>query len=258
MANLSINLNKIALLRNSRGRDYPNVVAYANKFIDLGVQGITIHPRQDQRHARRSDAFDLAKFLADFNQVEFNIEGYPADDFLELIEQTRPDQCTLVPDDVNQLTSDHGWDVAGSQEILRPSLERLKIAGVRSSLFLDPDLEQIKAAAAAGCDCIELYTEQFAHTYNLAYNPAFNQHHNRTAHQENAAAVFENYKAAAAYAQSLGLGVNAGHDLDLNNLGRFLEIDGILEVSIGHALTIECLDSGMQQVVAQYLRICSK
>ncbi len=250
MTNLSINLNKIALLRNSRGRDYPNVVAYANKFIDLGVQGITIHPRQDQRHAKRSDAYDLGKLLKDFDQVEFNIEGYPADDFLELIEQTRPDQCTLVPDDANQLTSDHGWDVAGSQEILGSSLERLKIAGVRSSLFLDPDPEQIKAAAAIGCDRIEFYTEQFAKIFNRAFNLAL--------HQENAAEVFKNYKAAAAYAQSLGLGVNAGHDLDLNNLGRFLEIDGILEVSIGHALIIECLDSGMQQVVNQYLQICSK
>ena len=230
MTNLSINLNKIALLRNSRGRDYPDVVAYAKKFIDLGVQGITIHPRQDQRHAKRSDAYDLAKLLKDFDQVEFNIEGYPADDFLELIAQARPDQCTLVPDDVNQLTSDHGWDVAASQEILGSSLERLKIAGVRSSLFLDPDLEQVKAAAAIGCDRIELYTEQFAASFNRAFNRVF--------HKENAAEVFKNYKESAAYAQSLGLGVNAGHDLDINNLGRFLEIDGILEVSIGHALTI--------------------
>lgn len=240
MTNLSINLNKIALLRNSRGRDYPNVVAYAKKFIDFGVQGITIHPRQDERHAKRSDAYDLAKLLNE-HQVEFNIEGYPSEDFLELIEQTKPDQCTLVPDDASQLTSDHGWDVANAQAVLTPSLKRLKNAGVRSALFLDPNQQQIKAAAAIGCDRIELYTEQFAVSFD----------------KENAAAVFKNYKEAAEYAQSLGLGVNAGHDLDLDNLGGFLEIDGILEVSIGHALTIECLDSGMQQVVAQYLKICS-
>ena len=151
----------------------------------------------------------------------------------------------MVPDDVNQLTSDHGWDVAGSQEILGSSLERLKIAGVRSSLFLDPDLEQVKAAAAIGCDRIELYTEQFAASFNRVF------------HKENAAEVFKNYKESAAYAQSLGLGVNAGHDLDLNNLGRFLEIDGILEVSIGHALTIECLEQGITEVTRQYLNICA-
>lgn len=249
MTNLSINLNKIALLRNSRGRDYPDVVVYAKKFIELGVQGITIHPRQDQRHATRSDAYNLAKLLKDFARVEFNIEGYPSDDFLELIAQTKPDQCTLVPDDVNQLTSDHGWDVVGSQEILRSSLKHLQNVGVRSSLFLDANLEQIKAAAAIGSDRIELYTEQFAASSNRAVEQANTK--------ENAAEVFQNYKEAAAYAQSLGLGVNAGHDLDLNNLARFLEIDGILEVSIGHALTVECLDLGMQQVVAQYLQICS-
>lgn len=246
MTNLSINLNKIALLRNSRGRDYPNVVAYAKKFIDLGVQGITIHPRQDQRHAKRSDAYNLGKLINDYEQVEFNIEGYPSDDFLELIVQTMPDQCTLVPDDANQLTSDHGWDVAESQEILTHSLKQLKSAGIRSALFLDPNRQQIKAAATIGYDRIELYTEQFATSFNQA------------SEKEQATEVFNNYKAAAAYAQSLGLGVNAGHDLDLNNLGRFLEIDDILEVSIGHALTIECLDSGMQQVVAQYLQVCSR
>ena len=246
MTNLSINLNKIALLRNSRGRDYPNVVAYANKFLELGVQGITIHPRPDERHARRSDAYDLAKLLKNHPDVELNIEGYPAEDFLALIDQTMPHQCTLVPDDANQLTSDHGWEVADSHEILLPALKRLKAAGIRSSLFLDPNRQQIKAAAAVGCDRIELYTEQFASTFLQAGLDA-----------EKAAQVFNQYKEATAYAQSLGLGVNGGHDLDLDNLGRFLEIAGILEVSIGHALTVECLDRGMKKVVARYLQICA-
>ncbi len=241
MTNLSINLNKIALLRNSRGRDYPNVVTYASKFLKLGVQGITIHPRPDERHAKRSDAYDLAKLLKNYPDAELNIEGYPAEDFLELIEKTGPDQCTLVPDDVDQLTSDHGWDIASSQEILRPSLARLKAAGIRSSLFLDPNRQQIQAAATMGCDRIELYTEQFADTFG----------------KEKATAVFNNYQESADYARSLGLGVNAGHDLDLNNLDHFLEIEGILEVSIGHALTIECLDRGIEPVVADYLAICS-
>ena len=241
MTSLSVNLNKIALLRNSRGRDYPNVVEYAKKFIDLGVQGITIHPRQDERHAKRTDAIDLGKLLADYEDVEFNIEGYPSEDFLELIDQVVPDQCTLVPDDVNQLTSDHGWNIESSREILVPSLERLNGTGVRSSLFLDPDLEQINAAANIGCDRIELYTEEFAETF----------------HSDKESEVFEKYKNSSKHAQSLGLGVNAGHDLDLTNLGRFLEIENILEVSIGHALTIECIDSGIEKVIARYLQICS-
>jgi pyridoxine 5-phosphate synthase len=241
MTSLSVNLNKIALLRNSRGRDYPNVVEYAKKFIDLGVQGITIHPRQDERHAKRSDAIDLGNLLSAHDEVEFNIEGYPSADFLDLISQVVPDQCTLVPDDVNQLTSDHGWNVGRSRETLVSSLDRLSGAGVRSSLFLDPDLEQIEVAANIGCDRIELYTEEFAETF----------------HGDKGLEVFENYKNASRHAQSLGLGVNAGHDLDLTNLGRFLEIENILEVSIGHALTIECIDLGIEDVVNRYLKICS-
>jgi len=241
MTSLSVNLNKIALLRNSRGRDYPNVVEYAKKFIGLGVQGITIHPRQDERHAKRQDAHDLGDLLRGYGGVEFNIEGYPSEDFLELVEQVRPDQCTLVPDDVNQITSDHGWQVADALEILTPGLERLKQAGIRSSLFIDPDVSQIKDAAATGCDRIELYTEEYAATY----------------HSTNATEVFEKYKESSDYARSLGLGVNAGHDLDLTNLRRFLDIENILEVSIGHALTIECIDSGIENVVRHYLNICA-
>jgi pyridoxine 5-phosphate synthase len=240
MTSLSVNLNKIALLRNSRGRDYPNIVEYAKKFVDLGVQGITIHPRQDERHAKRTDAIELGRLLADYEDVEFNIEGYPSADFLELIVQVVPDQCTLVPDDVNQLTSDHGWQVERCRDILVSSLDRLNGAGVRSSLFLDPDLVQIEAAANIGCDRIELYTEEFAETF----------------YGDTALAVFEKYENSAKHAQSLGLGVNAGHDLDLTNLGRFLEIENILEVSIGHALTIECIDQGIENVVGRYLEIC--
>ena len=240
---LSVNLNKIALLRNSRGRDYPNVVNYAMKFIELGVQGITIHPRQDERHAKKSDAFELARLLKDngYENIELNIEGFPSEDFLDLVEQVNPDQCTLVPDDANQLTSDHGWNVVKSGKLLSNSLERINSVGVRSALFVDPDTDQIRQVADLDCDRIELYTESFAVNFGSGLTEK----------------VFDKYAEAAFIAQSSGLGVNAGHDLDLNNLGQFLKIEGILEVSIGHALTVECLDQGMSEVVQQYLKICA-
>lgn len=237
---LSVNVNKIALLRNSRGRDYPNVVDFARKFIALGVHGITVHPRQDQRHITNQDAVDLAALLADCPAVEFNIEGYPSEAFLALIERTRPDQCTLVPDDADQLTSDHGWDFTGHGDFLKDIFRRIRSAGVRSAAFIDPDVEQIALAADSGVDRIELYTEAYAAAYG----------------GDRADEVFASYAEAARTAQLLGLGVNAGHDLDLGNLARFLEIEGILEVSIGHALTVECIERGMETVVRRYLEIC--
>ena len=237
---LSVNRNKIALLRNSRGRDYPNVVDYAQRFIDLGVHGITIHPRQDERHAKKQDARELGELCRGLENVEFNIEGFPSEDFMALILAVKPDQCTLVPDDVNQLTSDHGWDVPNSTSMLGPVLAELRSAGIRSSLFVDPVPDQARAAAGIGADRIELYTEMYANTYGTSENEA----------------VFQSYGDTAAAAQDAGIGVNAGHDLDLSNLDRFLEIPGILEVSIGHALTIECIDSGMREVVGRYLAIC--
>lgn len=240
MTALSVNLNKIALLRNSRGRDYPNVLDYGKKLIALGVDGLTIHPRQDERHATRQDARDLAALCRSNPNVEFNVEGYPSQSFLELIDATRPNQCTLVPDAPDQLTSDHGWDVKKHFSWLKELAAKLKKVGVRSSLFIDPDLEQIEWAAKTGFDRIELYTESFA----TAYAEGEFSH------------VLENYKQAAQLAQSLGLGVNAGHDLDLNNLSDFLAIEHILEVSIGHALTVESLEFGVADVIKSYLLIC--
>ncbi len=240
MTSLSINLNKIALLRNSRGRDYPNVVAYAQKFIALGANGITIHPRQDERHAKRQDAYDLGKLCAQMPEIELNIEGYPSEDFLEMVEEVQPDQCTLVPDDVNQLTSDHGWNIANSIDLLGPVLKRLSAAKIRSALFVDPNPAMAEQASAVGADRIELYTEGYANIFNT----------------ESENEVIERYRETAIRAQELGVGVNAGHDLDLQNLGKFLEIDNILEVSIGHALTIECIDQGMERVIKQYVSIC--
>lgn len=241
MTQLSVNLNKIALLRNSRGRDFPNVVAFARKFIDLGVRGITIHPRPDERHITRRDAFDLSECVAEYPNVELNIEGYPSEDFLQLIEQVKPHQCTLVPDDPNQLTSDHGWDFTRQADELEPILRRINSAGVRTSVFLDPDLEQVRLAAKSQAKRIELYTEAYASAHGT----------------KRQAQVHEQYRAAAVLAQELGLEVNAGHDLDLHNLPDFLTIPGILEVSIGHVLTVECIEMGMPTVIRRYLDICA-
>jgi pyridoxine 5-phosphate synthase len=240
MTALSVNVNKLALLRNSRGRNYPDLLHFAARYIALGVHGITIHPRPDERHVRRADARELAAFLRDFPHVEFNIEGYPSPDFLQLIRETRPHQCTLVPDADNQLTSDHGWDCREQGKVLGPLVQQVKDLGVRAAVFLDPDAEQAEHAAQLGADRIELYTEAYAQAFGT--------------YEE--AAVLQRYRATALRAQQAGMGVNAGHDLDLRNLATFLRIPDILEVSIGHALTVECIEEGMQTVIGRYLEIC--
>lgn len=240
MTALSVNVNKLALLRNSRGRNYPDLLKFAARFIELGAQGITVHPRPDERHVKRSDARELAAFLKDYPHVEFNIEGYPSPDFLQLIRETRPHQCTLVPDADNQLTSDHGWNCREQGALLGPLVKQVKELGVRTAVFLDADPEQARHAAQLGADRIELYTEAYAHAFGSAGQDA----------------VLERYRAAARAAQQAGMGVNAGHDLDLRNLAAFLQIPDILEVSIGHALTVECIEAGMQTVVGRYLAIC--
>ena len=240
MTDLSVNLNKIALLRNSRGRDYPSVTDFARRFISLGVQGITIHPRPDERHIKRQDAYDLAELLRDYSDVELNIEGYPNEEFLRLVEDTRPDQCTLVPDAENQLTSDHGWNFHEQGDFVQSVVKQINNWNVRSAVFLDPDPEQVRLAATSGSHRIELYTESFAEAWGT----------------DSITQTLEGYRESALLAQELGLGVNAGHDLDMHNLPDFLTIPNILEVSIGHALTIECIEQGMEQVVSRYLEIC--
>jgi len=241
MTKLSVNLNKIALLRNARGRDFPNVINFAKKFMTLGVCGITVHPRQDERHITVKDTIELGKLLSGNDDVEFNIEGYPSEAFLKLVESTKPAQCTLVPDSPDQLTSDHGWDLFKHENFVKDTCSRLSEAGVRTSIFLDPDVEQVKLAQKTGTDRIELYTEAYAAAYQ---SPKIEK-------------VFEQYQQASIEAQKLGLGLNAGHDLDLSNLAKFLTIDNILEVSIGHVLTIECIEQGMDSVIKQYLNICN-
>lgn len=243
MTALSINLNKIALIRNSREGNYPNVIEMAEQCINLGADGITVHPRPDQRHIRPSDVRQLATLVNSINTVEFNIEGNPFAEpladypgLLALVEETQPDQCTLVPDSNHQLTSDHGFDLKVQGIELEPIVQQIKSLGVRVSLFMDPDLEQIQLASDVGADRIELYTGPYAAAWG----------------SDALEGVFQQHVAAAKLANTLGLGVNAGHDLNLHNLGKFASIENLLEVSIGHAFTVDSLNMGMPSAVSAY------
>ena len=243
MTALSINLNKIALIRNSREGNYPNVIDMAEQCIKLGADGITVHPRPDQRHIRPSDVRQLATLVNSINTVEFNIEGNPFAEpqadypgLLALVEETQPDQCTLVPDSNHQLTSDHGFDLKAQGIELEPIIQQIKSLGVRVSLFMDPDLEQIQLASQVGADRIELYTGPYAAAWGT----------------DGLKGIFQQHVAAAKLADSLGLGVNAGHDLNLHNLGKFASIENLLEVSIGHAFTVDSLNMGMPSAVSAY------
>ncbi|MFZ6849215.1 pyridoxine 5'-phosphate synthase [Undibacterium sp. RuRC25W] len=238
MTLLSININKIALLRNSRGRNYPDVDAFAARFLDLGAAGITLHPRQDQRHARYSDVESLGA-LCQQRGAELNVEGYPSREFIDVVKRNRPAQCTLVPDAPDQLTSDHGWDFKKDGAMLRSVIDEFKALNIRTSLFVDFDNTDIPLAKELGADRVELYTEPYA---EFIGTPVGDE-------------ILKGFADAAALAQSAGLGVNAGHDLNLTNLGQFLTIPGILEVSIGHAVIVESLEMGMDTVVKQYLEI---
>ena len=244
MIALSVNLNKIALIRNSREGNYPDVVAHGRTCLDSGADGITVHPRPDQRHIRPSDVRELSKLCA-ARQVEFNVEGnpfagpagsYPG--LLPLVLETQPQQCTLVPDSDDQLTSDHGFDLTRDGERLKPIIQQLKDAGIRVSLFMDPDKSQISLAKEVGADRIELYTGPFAEAVT-----------NQSAEVER---IFAEHCAAAEHALHLGLGVNAGHDLNLINLRRYRTLPGLQEVSIGHALTVDALRMGLADAVAAY------
>jgi len=241
---LSVNLNKVALLRNQRDLPYPSVTGFARIVLDAGAAGVTVHPRPDERHIRRTDVPALAALLAqgEFPGAQFNIEGYPSENFLALVETVRPHQVTLVPDAPGQRTSDHGWDFSTQGEFLKPVITRLQDAGPRVSLFVDAEIQAIRAAAASGAQRIELYTEPYAAAY-AAGDPD---------------PVLAGFTAAARTAADLGLGVNAGHDLSLDNLGVFLSaVPGVLEVSIGHAITAEALEMGMTAAVKAYLEVIS-
>ena len=237
---LSVNLNKVALLRNQRDVGYPSVTEMADRVIAAGARGITVHPRPDERHIRRSDVHELERLLAEdrYAAVEYNIEGYPSEEFLELIESVAPHQATLVPDAPDQRTSDHGWDFDADGEWLAPLVARLKRAGVRVSLFVDPQESAVRGAHATGADRIELYTEPYAAAFA------------RGDYQDILAA----YAHCAVVADELGLGVNAGHDLTIANTAVLRRaIPNLAEVSIGHAITADALVMGFAAAVAAYL-----
>ncbi len=232
MTHLSVNVNKIATLRNARGGDVPNLVNCALDIERFGAQGITIHPRPDERHIRYQDARDLKKAI----HTELNIEGNPNEKFIALVDEVQPTQVTLVPDAVDVITSDAGWDTVKHQDYLTKIVAHFKNQGIRTSIFVDPLKEMIHGAASTGVDRIELYTESYAHLYSI--------------NKEKAIAP---YVTAATIATELGLGINAGHDLSLENIEYFSkQIPNLLEVSIGHALISESLYLGFENVVQMY------
>lgn len=238
MTALSVNVNKVALLRNSRTLGIPDVAHLARLALDGGARGITVHPRPDGRHIRTADLAPLLHLVRN-RGAELNIEGNPFHQVMDLVRAFRPDQCTLVPDDPGAFTSDHGWDLSRDAGRLQPIVAELKALGMRVSLFMDPDEGAMAAAFALGADRIELYTEPYARAFG-------------SAEQET---VLARYRAAAAAARRVGLGVNAGHDLNRENLPAFLRaVPGIEEVSIGHALVADALEFGMVQTVRLYLQ----
>lgn len=233
MTRLSVNVNKIATLRNARGGSVPNVAQAATRIQQFGAQGITVHPRPDERHITYADVRELREVVT----TEFNVEGYPSSSFLELVLEARPEQVTLVPDPPGALTSDHGWDIIQHRDLLKETVQSLQAEGMRVSLFTGTEEVQIEAAAAIGADRIELYTEPYAQGY---------------ANGQSEAVV--PFARAAAFAHTCGLGVNAGHDLDANNLRHFAaNVPYLEEVSIGHALISEALYAGLEQTVKTYL-----
>jgi len=234
MTKLSVNINKIATLRNARGGNMPNVVQVARDIQNFGAHGITIHPRPDERHIRYQDAFDLIPVI----HTEYNIEGNPIDEFLDMVLEIKPTQVTLVPDAVDAITSNAGWDTVKHKDYLVDIISECRKNGIRTSIFVDPSSTMIEGAANTGTDRIELYTEEFAHQFSLGNEKAI-----------------EPYTQCAVLANDLGLGINAGHDLSLENIRFFKEnIPHLLEVSIGHALVSEAIYRGLEPVVKAYLK----
>ncbi|MBR9846751.1 MAG: pyridoxine 5'-phosphate synthase [Algicola sp.] len=233
MTKLSVNINKIATLRNSRGGNTPNVVQFAKDVQRFGAQGVTVHPRPDERHIKYQDTRDLKSVV----YTEFNVEGNPIKSFMDLVLEVKPTQVTLVPDAVDAITSNAGWDTIKHRQFLTEVISEFKSNGIRTSIFVDPVLEMIEGAKTTGTDRIELYTESFAHHYGLG----------------NKDAVMP-FTEAAELSNEIGLGVNAGHDLSLDNIKFFKDhIPGLLEVSIGHALVSESLYLGIENVIQMYL-----
>ena len=233
MTKLSVNINKIATLRNARGGNVPDLIQVAEDIQKFGAQGVTVHPRPDERHIRYKDAYDLKRIVT----TEYNIEGNPIDKFLDMVLEIQPTQVTLVPDAVDAITSNAGWDTVTHRSYLSEIISEFKRNGIRTSIFVDPEIGIIEGAAETGTDRIELYTEEFAHQYELGNEKAI-----------------QPYTQCAIRAHELGLGINAGHDLSLNNIRFFKEnIPNLLEVSIGHALICESIYQGLENVIKDYL-----
>jgi pyridoxine 5-phosphate synthase len=238
MTRLSVNLNKIALLRNSRTLGIPSVTRAATIALDAGAHGITVHPRPDARHIRTDDVYELSALLRNHTHAEFNIEGNPFEGLIEIARTVRPHQCTLVPDDPAAVTSDHGWDIKRDGKRLAPVIAELKSLGIRVSMFMDPLPAAMPAVHELGADRIELYTEPYARAFGTAHDDA----------------ILAGYAETARAAHRAGLGVNAGHDLNQNNLPRFLSaVPDVLEVSIGHALVADAIEAGLALTVRNYL-----
>lgn len=235
MTRLSVNVNKVALLRNARNINIPHLVQFAQDCEKFGAEGITVHPRPDERHIRYSDIPELKGAVT----TELNVEGYPSEDFMQLVITHAPAQVTLVPDAPEQLTSDHGWDTLKQQDFLVPIIQRLQSHGMRVSLFVDPNIEMVKGAKNLGAECVELFTEPYASQY-----------------AQNAEEAIAPYKRAYQAAQQLNLHVNAGHDLNLENLGYLhKQMPDLQEVSIGHALVADALYYGIQNTIGLYKRL---
>jgi pyridoxine 5-phosphate synthase len=240
---LSVNLNKVALVRNTRHLGIPSVTRAATLCLQAGAHGITVHPRPDERHIRANDVRELATLLKAWPRAEFNIEGNPFHNLMDFVRELRPHQCTFVPDSEGQFTSDHGWNLAQDAERVRPLIEEARSLGVRVSLFMDADASAMPAAKAVGADRVELYTEPYAAAWGGSGQRQ----------------QLDRFAAAARAARAAGLGVNAGHDLSRENLPDFLAaVPGVLEVSIGHALIADALESGYAEAVRQYLSAISE
>ena len=235
MVKLSVNVNKIAVLRNSRGGELPSVIKAARTAVAAGCHGITVHPRPDARHITHQDVLDLAEMLT----VEFNIEGYPAPEFLDLVLRVKPTQCTLVPDPPGVITSNAGWDLASGADWLRDVLKRLHDAGIRTSLFLEADVHQVSRARAVGADRIELYTGPYAQAFGTPEGVR----------------ILNLHREAGRVAREEGLGINAGHDLNLDNIPAYVKaVKGLAETSIGHALISDAIYMGLTRTVKAYLK----
>ncbi|TGL64106.1 pyridoxine 5'-phosphate synthase [Leptospira sarikeiensis] len=245
MVHLSVNVNKIATLRNSRGGNHPDLLYISKLILEAGAHGITVHPREDERHIKKKDVFDLKEFLLRYNKekglkIEYNMEGEPSSRFLDLVLSAKPDQATLVPVTPGEITSDHGFDLKKDSKELASYIRKIQDAGIRVSIFMETDLENLKLVKNTGADRVEFYTGPYAHAFDQSPEKGKN--------------AFESFQKAAELLVSEKIGINAGHDLDHFNLPLFSRLPGLQEVSIGHRLMSYALEIGIEKAVKEYLK----